>query len=75
MKQTTYLLSLPYSGTLPPLLFFILGLLHLWKKTPPIALGELNPNIFAGLLETLVVPLMNHNVYEVGSVLSLDIEI
>jgi hypothetical protein len=44
--------SLPYSGTLPSLLFFIVGLLHVWKKPPRIALGQLNPNVFTGRFET-----------------------
>jgi hypothetical protein len=52
MKQTTHLPFIGVQRNVTSTSFFIVGLLHLWTKTPPIALGELNPNVFAGLLET-----------------------
>jgi hypothetical protein len=51
MKQATHLPSVAVQrGTTST--FFIVGLLYLWKKTPLIALGPLNPNVFASRFET-----------------------
>lgn len=52
MKQTTHLPFIAVQRSTTSISFFIVGLLHLWKKTPPIALGELNPNVSAGRFET-----------------------
>jgi hypothetical protein len=53
MKQTTHLPFIAVQLNTTCTSFFIVGLLHRWKKkTPSIALGELNPNVCAGLLET-----------------------
>jgi len=52
MKQTTHHPFTAVQRNTTSTSLFIVGLLHLWTKTPPIDLGELNSNVFTGLLET-----------------------